>query len=83
MSDVTPSPGLFTFRPLNLETDAADMARINNCTVPEPITEATAREWWTLRQDEFRATMLAFDEHGTAIGYWDVNHETWMKPGHL
>ena len=83
MSDMTSSPGLFTFHPLNLETDAADMARIYSCTVPEPITEATARDWWTRREGEVRVTMLALDEHGTAIGYWDVDRETWMKPGHF
>lgn len=72
---------MVTFRPLNIETDAADMARIHSYTLPEPITEATARDWWSPREGEFRATTLAFDEAGNAIGYWDVEHETWMPPG--
>ena len=72
---------MFTFRPLTIETDAADMARIYSYTLPEPISEATAREWWTLREGEFRVTTLALDENKKAIGYWDVDHETWMKPG--
>jgi GNAT superfamily N-acetyltransferase len=25
--------------------------------------------------------MLAIDENGQAVGYWDVERETWMKPG--
>ncbi len=74
---------MFAFRPLNLDTDAADMARIYSTTVAEPITAATAREWWTLRTDEFRVTMLAFDDAGKAVGYWDVDHESWMQPGHF
>jgi GNAT superfamily N-acetyltransferase len=72
---------MFTFRALNLETDAADMARIYSYTVREPITEATAREWWTPREGEFRVTTLAFDRNNTAVGYWDVDHEAWMPPG--
>lgn len=74
---------MFTFRPLNLETDAADMARIYSSTVAEPITTTTVRDWWTLRTDEFRVTMLAFDDTGKAVGYWDVDHESWMKSGHF
>lgn len=83
MSDIKSSPGLFTFRPLDLETDAADMARIYSYTVPEPITEATARDWWTRREGEVRVTTLALDWQGQVIGYWDVDRETWMKPGHF
>jgi len=74
---------MFTFRPLSLESDAADMARIYSHTIPEPISEATAREWWMPREGEFRVTTLAFDDKGKAIGYWDVDHETWMPPGHF
>lgn len=74
---------MITFRPLNLETDAADMARIHSFATAEPITEATVRDWWTLRKDEIRITMLACDESDRAIGYWDVDRETWMRPGHF
>lgn len=74
---------MITFRPMNLETDTADLARIYSVTVAEPITEATVRDWWTLREGEFRVTTLAFDEAGKVIGYWDVDHETWMHPGHF
>lgn len=74
---------MYTFRPLNLETDAADMARIYSYTIAEPISEATVRDWWTLREGEFRVTTLAFDEAGAAIGFWDVDRETWMKPGYF
>lgn len=70
-----------TFRPLNLETDAAHMARIHSTTLAEPITEATARDWWSPRAGEFRATTLALDADQIPIGYWDVEHETWMRPG--
>jgi GNAT superfamily N-acetyltransferase len=66
---------------MNLETDAADMACIYSFTTVEPISEQTARDWWTLRKDEIRITTLAFDENNKAIGYWDVDRETWMKPG--
>lgn len=69
-----------TFRPMNIGTDAAEMARLYSYTVVEPITPETAREWWTLREGEIRVTVLAENEHG-AIGYWDVGRETWMKPG--
>jgi GNAT superfamily N-acetyltransferase len=72
---------MITFRPMNLETDAADMARIYSFTTVEPITEKTARNWWTLRTDEVRFTTLALDENKKIIGYWDVDHETWVKPG--
>jgi len=68
---------------MKLGTDAADLARLYSYTVVEPITEATVRDWWTLRKDEIRVTTLALDEHGKAIGYWDVDRETWMKPGHF
>lgn len=66
---------------MNLETDAADMARIYSYTKVEPINEQTARDWWTLREGEVRFTTLALDENKKAIGYWDVDRETWMKPG--
>ena len=72
---------MVTFRPLNMETDAADMARLYSFTTVEPITEATARDWWTLHKDEVRITTLALDKNNQAIGYWDVDRETWMKPG--
>ncbi len=71
---------MITFRPMNIETDAAIMARLFSSTTVEPITEATARDWWTLRKDEVRIIMLALDDHNEAIGYWDVDHEAWMKP---
>ena len=70
-----------TFRPMNIETDAASMARLFSSTTVEPITEATARDWWTLRKDEVRIITLAFDDHNEAIGYYDVDREAWMKPG--
>ena len=37
---------MITFRPMNLETDVADMARIYSYTTAEPISEQTARDWW-------------------------------------
>jgi GNAT superfamily N-acetyltransferase len=70
-----------TFRPMNIDTDAAIMARLFSSTTAEPITAATARDWWTLRKDEICTIMLALDDHNEAIGYWDVDHEAWMKPG--
>ena len=69
-----------TFRPMDIKEDAAVMARLYSCTVPEPITPETARDWWTLRTGEMRVTMLAVDESGCPIGYWDVDRETWMQP---
>jgi len=72
-----------TFRPMNLETDAAELARLYNYTVPEPITSETALNWWTLREGEIRSTILALNEAGQVTGYWDVDRETWMKPGHF
>ena len=71
------------FRQMNIKSDAAEMARLYNYTVPEPISPATALEWWTLREGEIRSTILAVNERGKAIGYWDVDRETWMKPGHF
>lgn len=35
---------MIAFRPMKLETHAADMARLHSFTVAEPITEATARD---------------------------------------
>lgn len=72
-----------TFRPMNMSTDAAEMARLYSYTVAEPITAETIRDWWTLREGEIRITMLAINENCRAVGYWDVDRETWMKPGHL
>lgn len=72
-----------TFRPITLESDAAALARLYSYTVAEPITPQTAVDWWTLRQGEVRVTMLAVDETGMAAGYWDLDRETWMKPGHF
>ncbi len=71
------------FRPMNIETDAAELARLYNYTVPQPITSETALDWWTLREGEIRSAILAMNESGGAIGYWDVDRETWMKPGHF
>ena len=56
------------------------MTRIYSHTTVEPITEKTARDWWSPRKDEFRVTMLALEDN-KAIGYWDLERETWMKPG--
>lgn len=72
-----------TFRPMDITTDAAEMARLYSYTTAEPITSETARDWWTQREGEIRATMLALDESRRATGYWDVERETWMKPGHF
>lgn len=72
-----------TFRPMNIATDAADMARLYSCGVNEPITVESARDWWTMREGEIRLTMLAIDECGQAIGYWDIDREAWMQPGHF
>lgn len=69
------------FRPMHIETDAAEMARLYNSTVAETISVETAVDWWTLRAGQIRVTMLAIDENGQAVGYWDVERETWMKPG--
>jgi GNAT superfamily N-acetyltransferase len=66
---------------MTIETDAAEIARLYSYTVVEPITPETVCDWWTLREGELRVTMLALDEHKRAIGYWDVDRETWMKPG--
>lgn len=72
-----------TFRPMNIATDAADMARLYSYGVNEPITLESAQDWWRVREGEIRITMLALDECGQAIGYWDVDREAWMKPGHF
>jgi GNAT superfamily N-acetyltransferase len=72
---------LFTFRSLNLETDAADMARLRNFVTTEPVTAQTIIDSCTLRKDEFRVTTLAFDTNGNAVGYRDVDREAWMPPG--
>lgn len=72
-----------TFRAMDIGVDAAEMARLYSYTVAEPITAKTAREWWTLREGEIRFTTLAVSENGQTIGYWDVDRETWMKPGHF
>ncbi len=74
---------MVTFRPMNLAIDAADMARLYSYTVAEPITAETALEWWELREGEIRVTTLALAEGGQTIGYWDIDHEIWMKPGHF
>jgi len=70
-----------TFRPINLETDAADIARLYNSTVNETLSLEGLLDWWTPRTGEIRITMLAQDKTGAAIGYWDIDHETWMTPG--
>jgi RimJ/RimL family protein N-acetyltransferase len=74
---------MITFRAINIETDAKDIARLYSFTVAEPMSEAAARDWLTPRKDQIRITTLALDENNQAIGYWDVNREAWMKPGHF
>ncbi|HLO13182.1 MAG TPA: GNAT family N-acetyltransferase [Anaerolineales bacterium] len=74
---------MVTFRPMNLRTDAADMARLYSYTVTEPVTAESVRDWLTLREGEIRVTTLALDENCRAIGYWDVDRETYMEPGHF
>jgi GNAT superfamily N-acetyltransferase len=72
-----------TFRPMDITTDAAEIARLYRYTTAEAITPETVRDWWTRREGEIRVTMLALDESRRAIGYWDVERETWMNPGHF
>ncbi len=74
---------MVTFRPMNIATDAAEMARLYSYTVTEPIAVESARDWWTPREGEIRSTMLALDDNCQAIGDWDVDRETWMKPGYF
>lgn len=72
-----------TFRPMNLTTDAADMARLYSCTTAEPISAETVHDWWLLREGELRMTTLAIAGSGQVIGYWDVDRELWMKLGYF
>ena len=72
-----------TFRAMDLTTDAAELARLYSYTTAEPITVETILDWWALREGEVRVTMLACDENGRASGYWDIDRETWMEPGHF
>ena len=72
-----------TFRPMNILTDAADLARLYSYTSAEPMTAESAREWWTLREGEILVTTLALDENCQAIGYWDVDYESWRPVGHF
>jgi len=74
---------MVTFRPMNIEIDAAEMARLYSYVLAEPITADTALDWWRPRVGEIRVTTLAQNETGTVIGYWDVSRETWMKPGNF
>lgn len=71
-----------TFRPMELTTDAADMARLYSYTSALPVTVESILDWWTPREGEIRLTMLAFDD-GRAVGYWDIDRETWMESGHF
>lgn len=70
-----------TFRPINLDTDAADIARLYNSTVNETLSIEGILDWWTPRAGEIRITILAQDKTGAAIGYWDIDHEAWMTAG--
>lgn len=72
-----------TFQPINILTDAADLARLYSYTSAEPMTPEDAREWWTLSEGEIRVTTLALDESCQAIGYWDVDYESWRPVGHF
>ena len=72
-----------TFRPMNIETDARDIARLYNSTTAETVTTQAIIDWWMPREGEIRVTMLARDEDGTAVGYWDINREAYMKPGYF
>jgi len=72
-----------TFRPINILTDAADLARLYSYTSAEGMTPGEAREWWTLSEGEIRVSMLALDENCRAIGYWDVDYESWRPVGHF
>jgi len=70
------------FRPLDLEADAAELARLQSYTLPEPVTAESVRDGWAHHKGEIRTTTLALDEQGLASGFWDVDRETWMRPGH-
>jgi GNAT superfamily N-acetyltransferase len=72
---------MITFRPIKIETDAAELARLYNSTVNETVTIDGVIDWWTPRPGEIRVTILAQNENGVAVGYWDIHRETWMKPG--
>ena len=48
-----------TFRPIKIQTDAADIARLYNSTVNGTLTAAGVIDWWTPREGEIRFTMLA------------------------
>ena len=73
---------MITFRPVEIETDAPALARIYNCTVTEPVSPETIRDMWVLRPGEVNISTLAVDENGNALGYWYVDRETHMRPGH-
>ena len=73
---------MITFRPVEIETDAPALARIYNCTVTEPVSAETIRDMWVLRPGEVNISTLAVDENGNALGYWYVDRETHMRPGH-
>jgi GNAT superfamily N-acetyltransferase len=74
---------MVTFRPMNITTDAADLARLYSYTSAEPMSVESARDWWTLQPEETRLTTIAENENGTVIGYWDLDRETWREPGHF
>jgi hypothetical protein len=65
-----------TFRPMDIEKDAEEIARLYNFTTNEMLNTDAIIDWWTPREGEIRVTRLAQDELGTAIGYWDIDRET-------
>ena len=74
---------MISYRPANLATDAPGLAYLLSLTTPEPLTAEQVRERWQPADGETRFTNVALNDQGQAVGMADVEHEAWMKPGHV
>ena len=72
---------MVTFRPLNLETDAARYAELRGIISPKPITVQQIREWEEhFPRDGIRQRVVALDENGVVVGYNNAAHVPYMLP---
>lgn len=72
---------MLTFRPLNLETDAARYAELRGIISPKPVTIQQIREWEDhFPRDGIRQRVVAVDARGAIIGYNNIGRVPFMLP---
>lgn len=72
-----------TFRPLDIERDAAWYAELLSTVYPNPVTVDRIYEWEkNFPLDGIRQRVVALDDRGAPVGYNNVAYAPFMLPDH-